>query len=320
MDGLRLPVVAAPGEVAARPARPRLGFAQRRRLFLIMLGAPAFAYMILVALWPLGQGLYFSFTDFTLTRPNRINWVGLENYADMFVDPSARAAIVNTFVFTIAAVGLQLLLGLGLALLLLPDTRFNRVALALMLIPVTVTPLAVGLIFRAMLEPDFGILGYWARILGLSPQTGFLASENLALATLIVIDVWEWTPLMALILLAGLKSLPMDILEAAEVDGASRFQRFRLIILPMLLPAILLALIMRSMDAFKIYDSVFVTTGGGPNNATNVLMFHAAKTGLEFFQIGAASAISTFMLLCVGAMACGFVLLVRHAERRTGMR
>ncbi len=298
----------------------RLGYAARRRLFLVMIGLPALLYMLVVALWPLGRGFYYSFTDYTLTRPGRVNWVGWENYVDMFADPSARAAIVNTFVFTGAAVGLQLVVGMGLALLLWRDSRFNRVALALMLIPVTVTPLAVGLIFRAMLEPDFGVLGYWARVLGISPLNGFLASEMLALPTLIVIDVWEWTPLMALILLAGLKSLPVEILEAAEVDGASRFQRFRLIMLPMLLPAILLALIMRSMDAFKIYDSVFVTTGGGPNDATNVLMFHAAKTGLEFFQIGAASAISTFMLACVGGMACCFVLVVRYAERRTGVR
>jgi len=303
-----------------RPASRRLGFAARRRLFLIMIGLPALLYMVLVALWPLGQGLYYSFTDYTLTRPGRINWVGWENYTDMFADPSARRAILNTFVFTFAAVGLQLAVGLGLALLLWRESRFNRIALALMLIPVTVTPLAVGLMFRAMLEPDFGILGYWARVLGLSPTRGFLADENLALATLILIDVWEWTPLMALILLAGLKSLPTDILEAAEVDGASRFQRFWRIIVPMLLPAIFLALVMRSMDAFKIYDSVFVTTGGGPNDATNVLMYHAAKIGLEFFQIGAASAVSTFMLICVGLLAASFVLMIRAAESRLGAR
>ena len=298
----------------------RLGFTARRRLFLVMIGLPAVLYMVLVAFWPLSQGLAYSFTDYTLTRPGPVNWVGLENYADMFADPAAQRAIVNTFVFTLAAVGLQLLAGLGLALLLWPDSRFNRICLALMLIPITVTPLAVGLIFRAMLEPDFGILGYWARVWGLSPTRGYLADENLALATLIVIDVWEWTPLVALILLAGLKSLPTDVLEAAEVDGASRFQRFHRIILPMLLPAIFLALVMRSMDAFKIYDSVFVTTGGGPDNATNVLMFHAAKIGLEFFQIGAASAISTFMLAWVGLLSVSFVLMIRHAERRLGSR
>jgi len=298
----------------------RLGFTARRRLFLVMIGLPAVLYMVLVAFWPLSQGLAYSFTDYTLTRPGPVNWVGLENYADMFADPAAQRAIVNTFVFTLAAVGLQLLAGLGLALLLWPDSRFNRICLALMLIPITVTPLAVGLIFRAMLEPDFGILGYWARVWGLSPTRGYLADENLALATLIVIDVWEWTPLVALILLAGLKSLPTDVLEAAEVDGASRFQRFHRIILPMLLPAIFLALVMRSMDAFKIYDSVFVTTGGGPDNATNVLMFHAAKIGLEFFQIGAGSAISTFMLAWVGLLSVSFVLMIRHAERRLGSR
>jgi multiple sugar transport system permease protein len=127
--------------------------------------------------------------------------------------------------------------------------------------------------------------------------------------------VWQWTPLLALILLAGLKTLPGEVIEAARLDGASGWTYLYRIIIPMMLPAIQLALVMRTMDAFKLYDSVLATTGGGPNDATNVLMFYAAKTGLEFFDIGSASAISTVMLAFVGVLAVLLIWLMRRSEK-----
>ena len=134
---------------------------------------------------------------------------------------------------------------------------------------------------------------------GLSGPRGLLADPQRALATLVAIDAWQWTPFMALILLAGLKSLPTDILEAAEVDGATASQRFRLIVLPMLLPAAFLALVLRTMDAFRVFDIIFVTTNGGPADATNVLMIYGVKQGLEFFNIGFASAVGNVIIVCI---------------------
>jgi multiple sugar transport system permease protein len=133
---------------------------------------------------------------------------------------------------------------------------------------------------------------------------------------LVVVDAWQWTPFMALILLAGLKSLPIEILEAAEVDGASPFQRLRLIILPMLLPAVFLALVLRTMDAFRIFDIIFSTTNGGPADANNVLMIYAVKQGLEFFNIGFASAVANLMIVCMAIFSVAFILLVRRADKR----
>lgn len=295
-------------------------YERRRRLLLVLMGLPALAYVIVVALWPIAQGLYYSFFAFNLARPARAAFVGIDNYLELVRDASTRRAVVNTLVFTVCAVSVELVLGMGVALLLWADNMFNRVCLAIVLIPVTITPLAVALIFRALLEPDFGVLGHAARLLGLAPVSGFLASEQWALATLVAIDVWQWTPLMALILLAGLKSLPVEVLEAAEIDGAGRWRKFSRVILPMMGAPVLLALIMRTMDAFKVYDSVLATTGGGPNDATNVLMYHAAKLGLEFFEIGASSAVSSFMLLCIAAMACVFIYLMHREELRAGTR
>jgi multiple sugar transport system permease protein len=287
-----------------------------RRRFLLWLGIPALLYVAAVALWPIMQGIYFSFFDYNLTRPAQRTFVGLGNYTDLWNDASSRRVVTNTFVFTVCAVVVEMILGFAIALALWSDSVLNRICLALILIPVTITPLAVGLIFRALLEPDFGLIGYWARIAGLSPSRGLLGSEHTALATLVAVDIWQWTPLMALILLAGLKTIPVEVMEAADIDGARGLRRLRRVVIPMMGQAIMLALIMRTMDAFKIYDSVLAATGGGPNDATNVLMFQAAKVGLEFFDIGSASAISTFMLACIGVLASIFIIQMRRAERR----
>ncbi|MBT9385925.1 sugar ABC transporter permease [Pseudooceanicola sp. CBS1P-1] len=308
MSDLSLPV-------PARALSP-LGFYQRRRWFLVAMAAPALAYILVVAVWPILQGMYFSLFDYNLLKPHRTKFVGLQNYLEVFDTPANRAAFVNTVIFTAAAVTIELVLGFGLALALWRDSRFNRIALALVLVPVTITPLVVGLIWRALLLPDFGLLGYWLAHWGLSDPRGLLADPHSALATLIAIDVWEWTPMMALILLAGLKSLPSDILEASRTDGATGWQRVRLIVLPLMLPAVLLALMIRSVDAFRVFDSVYVTTGGGPGNSTNTLMLQAVKEGLQFFDIGAASTLGNVTLLCIALIAGGLIAVIRRADRR----
>ncbi len=273
------------------------------------MGLPATVYVAAVAGGPIAQGVWYSFFSYNLQRPARRHFVGLANYADLWADDGTRAAIVNTFAFTVAAVALEFVAGLALALLLWRDSQFNRVAVALMLVPVTLTPLAVGLTFRGLLNADFGLIGYYARVWGLSGPHGFLAGRLTALPTLVAIDVWEWTPLVALILLAGLKTVPAELVEAARIDGASGWQRLRSVVLPTMAPAVLLALALRGMDAFRVFDSVFATTQGGPGDATTTLMFQAVKVGLSFFDVGAASAIANFMILCLGAFAAGFAVL-----------
>ncbi|HZZ61994.1 MAG TPA: sugar ABC transporter permease [Roseiarcus sp.] len=293
-----------------------LSYARKRRLFLAALAAPALLYVIAVAGGPIVQGFLYSFDSYNLIRPGSRHFVGLDNYAALWRDPTARKAVINTFLFTFGAVTIEFALGLGVALLLWRDDWFNRIALGLLLIPATVTPLVVGLVFKALLNPEYGMLGYPLAELGLSSPHGLLADPRRALAALVAIDAWEWTPLMALILLAGLKSLPIDILEAAAVDGATAPQRLRLIVAPLLLPAAFLALILRMMDAFRVFDIIFVTTSGGPADATNTLMIYGVKQGLEFFNIGAASAVSTVIVVCILVMAAAFIAVIRPARNR----
>ncbi|WP_137132115.1 sugar ABC transporter permease [Rhizobium sp. FY34] len=291
-------------------------FANRRRLFLFLMATPAVLYVAAVGLWPLAQGIGYSFYKYNLLRPARTQFVGLQNYIDIFSDATTRKAILNTFQFTFFSVGLQLVLGFALALLLWRDSRFNRAVLAFLLIPSTITPLVVGLIFKAMLGADYGIIGYFLSDAGIGPRSGLLTDAGTALWMLILIDCWEWTPLMTLILLAGLKSLPGDVLEAGQVDGATAWQRFRLLILPLMLPSVFLALTLRTMDAFRVFDSVFVTTGGGPDDATNTLMLLGVKEGLQFFNVGFASAVGNVTLLFIALIATMLLLVVRRADVR----
>jgi multiple sugar transport system permease protein len=291
-------------------------YVRKRQMFLITLAAPALIYVLAVAVGPMVQGFLYSFDNYNLIRPGSRHFVGLDNYLALWRDPTARQTVINTFAFTFGAVTIEFILGLGVALLLWRDDWFNRVALSLLLIPATVTPLVVGLVFKALLNPEYGVLGYPLAELGLSSARGLLADPQRALGTLIAIDAWEWTPLMALILLAGLKTLPTDILEAAAVDGATGPQRFWLIVLPLSLPAAFLALILRMMDAFRVFDIIFVTTSGGPGDATNTLMIYGVKQGLEFFNIGAASAVSTVIVICILLMATAFIAVLKPGRNR----
>ncbi|OLP61623.1 sugar ABC transporter [Xaviernesmea oryzae] len=294
----------------------RTRFSDRRKYFLFLMAAPAVLYVAAVGLWPLAQGIGYSFYKYNLLRPARTQFVGFQNYVDIFTDPATRRAILNTFQFTLFSVALQLVLGFCLAMLLWRDSRFNRIVLAFLLIPATITPLVVGLIFKAMLGADYGIIGFFLAEAGIGPRTGLLTDANTALWVLILIDCWEWTPLMTLILLAGLKALPADVLEAGRVDGATGWQRFHMLILPLMLPSVFLALTLRTMDAFRVFDSVFVTTGGGPNDSTNTLMMLGVKEGLQFFNVGFASAVGNVTLLFIALIATVLLLVVRRADVR----
>ena len=301
-------------------ARRDRGFFTRQRYFLFFMAAPAVVYVMLVGVWPITQGAWYSFFAYNLQRPQRTKFIGIGNYLDIFSDSSARQAIFNTFQFTIVGVAVQLLLGLGIALMLWRDDRFNRVCLAFLLIPATITPLVVGLIYRGLLGPDYGFVGYYLAEAGLAPRGGLLADGSTALWVLIFIDCWEWTPLMALILLAGLKSLPTDVLEAARADGATVTQRFFWVILPLMLPSVFLALTLRTMDAFRVFDTPFVTTGGGPADATQTLMLLAVKQGLQFFTVGYASALGNITILFIALMAAILIFAIRRADARINGR
>lgn len=307
----------------ARPRKIRIlpGPVRRRSLpqgaFLWALALPAVLYVFLMVVYPLGSALYLSLFDYNLTDVGQPkSFVGLQNYADLFRAPLGRQAVWNTVLFTVPAVTIELVFGMAVALLLWRDDRFNSLATSLMLVPVAFTPLVAGLLFRVLYNVDYGPIGYYARQLGINGGQSLTGTPQSAMPALIIIDVWQWTPLVMLILLAGLKSLPRDVMEAAAIDGATGWHRFLYVMLPLLLPTIFLALVIRTMDALKLFDSVYAITQGGPNNATMVLNFHAYKEGLEFFNVGYATAVSNTLLLLISLFAVLYLVTIRRADAR----
>ena len=263
---------------------------------LVILLIPLVIYLLAFYLYPLLYSFYLGFFQWSLGDPTKV-FVGLQNYVRAIFDSQFRIAFINTLVFVAGAVSIELILGLSIALLLNKETKIMEMLRTVVLLPTVLTPLVVALTWKALLHPDLGVITYYLRALGINIGRGLTVERSTAMFSLILVDVWQWTSLMAIILLAGLKGLPREPYEAAIVDGASGWQLLRYITLPLLRPTLLVALVIRGMDALKIFDSVFAITHGGPGTATTTMNFHIFKVGIEQLQIGYASALSNFFLV-----------------------
>ncbi len=276
--------------------------------------SPAVIILLLIVIFPLIFSLGVSFCEWNLIRGGKWKFVGLNNYIYfLFKDPYFRTSLKVTLTFVLVAVGLELVLGLGIAFLLNRPLKGIGLYRTILVIPSTMTPVVVGIIWRLLYNPELGTLNYFLSLLGL-PPLNWLGDPSLALPSVIMADIWEWTPFMALILLAGLQALPRDPFEAAIVDGASSFQLFRYVILPLLQPTIIIATLLRIMDAFKTFDLVFVLTHGGPGMSTEVLSYYTYRYGFKFFHIGHASALSYLLLVIIIIITQVFVRYLKIGE------
>jgi multiple sugar transport system permease protein len=271
--------------------------------------APLVVLLGVVVAYPLGYSLWLSLTNRTITN-REAKFVGIDNYTGLFSDQTYGVALRNTIVFVVAAVAIELVLGLALALALQRQRRARDATRAFLLTPMFVTPIAVGLMFRFLLNQQLGAI---PQILDMFGITIDFFGPSLALPTIIAIDVWQWTPFMVLLLLAGLESLPRQPFEAARVDGASAWMTFRRITLPLLRPVIAIAVLLRALDAFKVFEYVVATTRGGPGDATETIQFVIYKTGFQFFRLAEAAAMA-FVL--VGVVLVLVVVLYRLVMRQ----
>lgn len=265
--------------------------------------------MAVVVAYPLGYSLWLSLTNRTITRLET-DFVGLAQYVGLVDSGDYGNAMRNTLIFVVAAVTLELIIGLAIALALQRQRWARDATRAFLLTPMFVTPIAVGLIFRFLLNQQLGPI---PELLGTAGLTIDFFGPTLALATIVAIDVWQWTPFMVLLLLAGLESLPRQPFEAARVDGASAWLTFTNVTLPLLRPAIAIAILLRALDAFKVFEYVFATTRGGPGNATDTLQYLIYRTGFQFFRLGEAAAMA-FVL--VGLVLLLVVILYRLLMRQ----
>lgn len=269
----------------------------------LMIG-PALFLVLGVVVYPLIDGLRSSTAFFRYGRVVRS--VGLDNYAQAFADPRFIEALLTTARFVVLAVTIEMVLGLGLAILCAREVRFIRHIRATLILPMIVTPVVVGIVFRLIYASDVGMLASFAHALGLDPPQ-ILSSGTGAFWGLVFLDVWEWTPLMFLILLAGIQSMPVEPFEAARVDGAGAWRTFVDHTLPLLRPIILVAVTLRSIDALTTFDQVYVLTRGGPGTSTQLISIYAYQTFFQFQQTGYAAAM-LFIVAVILLVAAGFAV------------
>jgi multiple sugar transport system permease protein len=281
----------------------------------LLLLAPLLVFVFAIAIYPLSFSFFISFFKFRLTDPNQVRtFLGLENYLDAFQDPQVIKSVSNTLVFVFGTVTLELIVGLGLALLLASETRLMQFIRSSFLMPMAIPPLVVGLIWKSLYNVDFGVIPYYLKLIGLDVGRGPLGEISTAMAAIILIDLWQWAPLLMFIFLAGLKSLPTEPYEAARVDGASRWQSFWAITLPMLKPTILIALLLRTTQSFKVFDIIFATTAGGPGSATTVLNYHIYTVGMTFFDMGYAAALANILLVIVAFLSVLYIMVLERQQ------
>lgn len=275
--------------------------------------SPALIILVLINAVPMLHALYTSLQFYYLSRPQDRHFIGLDNYLAVLTDSRTLDSLQITLVFSSAAVLLELILGVALAYLLLRIPRFQSAYLAVLMIPMLMNQVAVGLIWRLLLHPDLGIVNYLLRTLGMSAPNWLGRSPN-ALITLILVDAWQWTPFMMLLLYAGLLSLPQEPFEAARIDGASGWQTFFYLTIPLLMPVIIVALIIRVMDALKTYSLVYILTEGGPGTTTEVLSFHIYKIGFIYSDMGRAAALAFLLSALIMFITIVFLQVTRRSD------
>lgn len=286
----------------------------RQRGFLLLLLAPTTLLALGATVAPLGYAIVTSLNDFPLGRP--ATFVGLQNYRNLVSDLGFLNSLGTTVIYTVVATGAEFSLGMVLAILLKDEVPLQGILRSVLIIPMIIAPVVVGIVWRLLYSTDVGLLNFALQLLTQQPIS-VLSSPTLALPALILVDIWEWTPFMFLILLAGIHSLPLEPFEAAEIDGASPWQIFSHLTLPMLRPVIIVAVLIRGLDAFTVFDQVFVLTQGGPGTTTEVATLLIYKTAFRFSQIGYASSMAIALTFLLVALS-GLVLRALRKPRREG--
>lgn len=265
------------------------------RWFSLMLIAPAMIVILTFALLPLGYAVNVSFRFADLTRGAIGEFVGLDNYRAIFADQAFWDASWITLKFTVVAVGSQMGLGIAIAFLLHSARWAKGLVRSLLVLPLATSAAVTGLFWRYLYDTQFGVINWVLGGLGL-PEPNWLGDFDIALWSVVLFDVWQWTPFVALITLAGLQALPREPFEAAELDGASTWRVLRTLTFPLLKPVLFLVLVLRTIDCVRLYDAVAVLTRGGPGTATETMTFYLYRTGLKFFRMDYASTMSFFFL------------------------
>ena len=290
---------------AAAATRPKHNYARHYWLFIL----PAGIVVAAVIVFPWIFTLYMSLQDFH--AGGTMSFAGIDNYRRMFTDDRFLWAITRTFYFTALAVIFPTLIGVAAAVCFNKHFPLRGLCRTIFILPMMATPVAIALVWTMMFHPQLGVLNYLLTAAGLPPSTWVYDSATV-IPTLVMVETWQWTPLIMLIVLGGLASLPQDPYEAAALDGASGWQCFRHITLPLVWPFIMVALVLRAVDALKAFDTIFVITGGGPGTSSETLNLYLYQEAFAYYDIGYASAIVVVFFILIMAVT---LLLMRTRNR-----
>ncbi|MGA9771284.1 MAG: sugar ABC transporter permease [Blastocatellia bacterium] len=273
-----------------------------------LLIAPTVAVLLALSIYPLIYAIKVAF------QTESGSWT-FANFTRLASDGFFLSALWHTLIYAAVALTFEFLFGLGLALLLDRPLRGRTVFRAILLIPMMLPPVVVGVVWRLMLNADFGAVNGTLKSLGINTDAlTWTASPKLALVAVIAVDIWQWTPFMFLVLLAGLQAIPQEPYEAAMIDGASWWQTFLHVTLPMLRPAILIALLLRTMDLLRVFDQIFILTEGGPGFATETVSLYIYRSAFRFFDFGYAAAMSFALLIVTNIISAGYIRLLQKQE------
>jgi multiple sugar transport system permease protein len=298
-----------PPDPARTDASRRFSPLERTYLWMLL---PAVVLLALTVVVPLGLLLRNSLYHWQFSKPWLTGFIGLENYREMLQDARFGASIWRAFVFIASTVAAEVGLALALAELLSARVRGMSLVKSSFLLPMVLPPIVVGIMWRIMYHPSLGIVNYFLRLIGL--DRAWLAEPNLALFSLVAVDVWQWTPFLLLMFLAGYAAIPQELYEAAHVDGANRWHRFRDVTLPLLRALIVVGVLFRTVDGMKIFPTIHIMTEGGPGEATEVMNYYAYKIAFAYSNVGYSSALSFVMFLIAIVVSVGLI----RAARRLG--
>ncbi len=275
-----------------------------------LFAVPALVVIAAVIVFPWLFTLYMSMNEWKIG--GGVAFIGWQNYTRLLADDRFIESVGRTFIFTVLAVVLPIVFGVAAALVFHREFPWRGVLRTVFVMPMMATPVAVALVWTMMFHPQLGVLNYLLSLVGLPPSL-WVYSPDTVIPTLVLVEVWHWTPLVMLIVLGGLAALPQDPYDSAVIDGASNWQMFRYITFPLLLPYIMIALVIRMIDALKVFDTIFVITQGGPGTASETLNIFLYLQAFQFYNLGYASAVVVIFFVIIVAMS----LLLLYVRQRT---
>lgn len=291
--------------------------ARANRLTPYLFLAPAAIVLVFALLYPIGYMIYASFLDWSPSqRIGQAEFVGLKNYINLLHDSAFHESFWVTIKFAFIVVTLEMALGVGLALLLDRNIRGMSMLRTVFILPMMIAPIVVGLMWRYMYHPTVGIFNRTIKSLGFEEGIPWLSDSTWSFIAVVIADVWQWTPFIFILALAAMQSLPRSALEAAEIDGASEWQKITMIKIPLMMPVLIVTLLLRLIDAFKVLEVILVLTNGGPGLSTEIIALRIFRTAQEFQELGEAAAMSNVLLLMLMGLTVGMFMYTKVQEAR----